>query len=277
MQNLNVFLCGKTPDIHGASPTRRTCLLGALGAVWPAWAHAATPLRVLAASDLKFVLAHLVDQFQKETGIRVEVSYGSSGNFARQVRQGLPADLFLSADEAWVEQLAAAGLTRRRSGGQADAGVVYGRGRIALYVPHNSALALDERLAGVRAGWAGVHKFAIANPEHAPYGRAAREALQALGLWEQVSPKLVLGENIAQATQFVATGAAQAGITALSLALAPEVARQGRHVVLPESLHAPLRQRMVLLRQAGAAAERLYAFLQGAPARALWQRYGLAP
>ena len=122
--------------------------------------------------------------------------------------------------------------------------------------------------------WAGVTKFAIANPEHAPYGRAAKQALQQLGLWDRVSPKLVMGENISQATQFVATGAAQAGITALSLAVAPEIASLGKHVVLPERLHAPLRQRMVLLKNASPGAWAFYDFLQSSAAKAVLARYG---
>lgn len=233
------------------------------------------PIRVAAASDLKFVLTTLLETFQRESGLQVQASFGSSGNFARQIQQGLPVDLFLSADEIWVEQLVSAGLTRRLPDGRPDSGVLYGQGRLALYVPHGSRIALDENLAGLQAGWQHVTRFAIANPEHAPYGRAAREALQQLGWWERVRPKLVLGENIAQATQFVTTGAAQAGITALSLALAPEVARLGRHVALPQRLHAPLRQRMVLTRGAPAAATRLYDYLQSAAARALFARYGL--
>jgi len=257
----------------------RRCLLQA-GAGWlvaragllPSAVHAMPrrTLRVVAASDLKFALPALLEHFRKETGIAVEAAYGSSGNFARQIRQGLPVDLFMSADEDWVDLLAAAGLTQRG----AERGVIYARGRIALYVPKDSPLTLDPALEGLRRDWARVHKFAIANPEHAPYGRAARQALEQLGLWPLVEPRLVLGENIAQATQFVATGAAQAGITALSLALAPEVARHGRHLLLPDALHAPLRQRMVLLKSASPEAERLYAYFQSAAAREHLRRYG---
>lgn len=256
---------------------RRACLVQA--ALWltgarTALATGAPPIRVAAASDLKFALTALLETFQRESGLQVQASFGSSGNFARQIRQGLPVDLFLSADEEWVTLLVNAGLTRRLPDGRADPGVLYGLGRLALYVPQGSPIALDENLVGLQAGWQHVTRFAIAHPEHAPYGRAAREALQQLGLWEQVKPKLVLGENIAQATQFVSTGAAQAGITALSLALAPEVARLGRHIALPERLHAPLRQRMVLTRNAPAGAVRLYDYLQSPAARALFARYG---
>lgn len=256
---------------------RRTCLTHM--ALWLTGAHSAlaagaAPIRVAAASDLKFVLTALLDSFQQESGLPVQTSFGSSGNFARQIQQGLPVDLFLSADEEWVTPLVKAGLTRRLPDGRPDPGTLYGLGRLALYVPQGSPLTLDENLRGLQAGWQQVTRFAIANPEHAPYGRAAREALQQLGLWEQIKTKLVLGENIAQATQFVSTGAAQAGITALSLALAPEVARLGRHIALSERLHAPLRQRMVLTRHASPAAVRLYDYLQSPAARAVFARYG---
>ena len=266
---------------------RRTWLSRAIrrlgaGGVWLAGVRAArattgTTLRVAAASDLKFVLTQLIARFQHETGLAVEASFGSSGNFSSQIRQGLPVDLFMSADESWVEQLAQAGFTRRLPGAGADGrdrGVIYGHGRIALYVPRESTLQLDPALSGLRSGWPRVHKFAIANPEHAPYGRAARQALERLGMWDLVRPKLVLGENIAQATQFVATGAAQAGITAFSLALAPEVAARGRHVALPATLHEPLRQRMVLTRTAAPHARQLYDFLQTGPARELFKKFG---
>jgi molybdate transport system substrate-binding protein len=228
---------------------------------------APAPVRVAAASDLKFVLADLAQQYQGRTGRRVELNLGSSGQFAQQIRHGLPVDLFMAADEEFIFQLADAGLTRNR-------GSLYALGRIAAVVPAASALTLDPALQGLRGAGPAVSHFAIANPEHAPYGRAAREALERLGLWPWVKPKLVLGENIAQATQFVTGGAAQAGITALSLALAPEVARLARHVVLPASLHSPLRQRMVLLKSASAQAGEFYAFLQTPPARAVMRRYG---
>jgi molybdate transport system substrate-binding protein len=237
-----------------------------MGASQPS-AAASPPVHVAAASDLKFALADMVGLFQKETGIPVTVSLGSSGNFMRQIQQGLPVDLFLSADEAFVFRLADAGLTR-------DRGTLYATGRIALVAPRASGLPLDPELRGLMGRWGNIDRFAIANPEHAPYGRAAQQALDALGLWPRVKPKLVLGENIAQATQFVATGAAQAGLTALSLALAPEVAASLRHVALPASLHAPLRQRMVLLKQAGPAAQALQGYLQGSVAREVFRRYG---
>ena len=222
-----------------------------------------------AASDLRFALADVIAQFERETPHRFTLNLGSSGNFVQQIRQGLPVELYLSADEAYVFQLSDAGLTQ-------DRGSLYAIGRIALLVPAGSTIPLDPELRGLKTHWNQITRFAIANPAHAPYGRAAAEALQKLGLWEQVQTRLVLGENISQATQFVSTGAAQAGITALSLALAPDIASQGRHVVLPASLHAPLRQRMVLTKQAGPAAKALYDHLRSPRAQETLQKYGFA-
>ncbi|MCD6079812.1 MAG: molybdenum transporter, periplasmic molybdate-binding protein, partial [Ramlibacter sp.] len=227
------------------------------------------PVRVAAASDLKFALAELAEQYRRQSGQSVELNLGSSGQFAQQIRQGLPVDLYLSAEEDFVFQLFAAGLVQGR-------GALYALGRIAALVPAGSTVPLDARLSGLRESWAQVKHFAIANPQHAPYGRAARQALERLGLWEMARAKLVLGENIAQATQFVTSGAAQAGITALSLALAPEVGRLARHLVLPAHLHEPLRQRMVLLNGARPGAENFYSFLQGPAARQVFERFGFA-
>jgi molybdate transport system substrate-binding protein len=248
---------------------RRRARLGtALTAVLPPSARAdPDAARVAGASDLQFVLPALAARFEHETGQRVQLSFGSSGNFARQIQQGAPLDLFLSADESWVRRLADAGLT-------ANAGTLYAVGRIVLIVPHASTLALDEQLDGVRGAGAQLRRFAIANPEHAPYGRAAREALEKLRLWPLLESRLVLGENVSQATQYVASGAAQAGITALSLALAPAVAAQTRHLLLPDTLHQPLRQRMVLLKGARPAAQAFHDFLAGAHARELLTRFG---
>lgn len=180
----------------------------------------------------------------------------------------------MSADEALVFSLFESGFTP-------DKGALYGIGRIALLLPKNSAVQLPKTEAEARLGLAkqlqSVRKFAIANPEHAPYGRAAKEALQNLGLWEQLSPKLVLGDNISQATQFVTSGAAQAGITALSLALAQDVATQsGAFWIIPEGLHTPLKQRMVMLKNAQPGAKALFDYLQTPAAKAVLAKYGFS-
>jgi len=224
---------------------------------------------IAAAADLTFALTELADLFKAATGREVRIAFGSSGNFTQQIENGAPFELFLSADESYIERLAAKRLTR-------DAGVLYAIGRIVLFVPKGSALKSDPALSDLRAalGDGRLKRFAIANPEHAPYGRAAREALQAAGLWEAIQPALVLGENAAQATQFATSGSAQGGIIPLSLATAPEVARLGTVALLPDTTHQPLRQRMALLPRAGPVAAEFYAWLQTKPARAVFVRYG---
>jgi molybdate transport system substrate-binding protein len=239
----------------------------------PGHANAQTPAGdnraslVAAAANLQPVLTELVPLFEQQQKGRIKLNTGSSANLVRQIQQGLPAELFLSADEDFALRLFDAGLT-------VDRGVVYATGRIALLVPADSALLLDPQLKGLAVGMSGINKFAIANPELAPYGKAAVQALQKLNLWPALQGKIVLGESIAQATQYVSTGAAQAGITALSLALAPELASRVRYVLIPDDLHAPVRQRMVLLKSARPAARAFYEFLQSPAARAVLTRYG---
>ncbi len=232
-------------------------------------AQSPVSIKIAAASNLKFVLADLVNQYRQQTGVRVDVNLGASGNLARQILQGLPVAQFISADEAWVAELDKAGRT-------VDAGQRYATGRLALIVPKNSALPLGQGLAAVVRALKPGDKFAIANPALAPYGVAAEEALQRAGLGPLPPASKVLGDNIGQATQFVATGAAQAGITALALTLAPEIAGSLQVLTLPTDLHAPLHQRMVLLKGAGAAAADWHKFLLSPAAQAVWVRHGYA-
>jgi molybdate transport system substrate-binding protein len=226
---------------------------------------------VAAASDLNFALTEIADRFTRERKARVELVFGSSGTLARQIRDGAPFELYLSADEAFVEDLAAAGLTK-------DRGVLYAIGRIVLFAPAGSPLVAGEGLDGLaRLLAAGrVTRFAIANPEHAPYGRAAEAVLRKRGLWSGLQPRLVLGDNVSQAARFATTGNAVGGIIAYSLALAPNVRSLGAFALIPESDHPPLRQRMVLLKRAGPVAEQFFAYLQEPAARAILERYGFA-
>jgi molybdate transport system substrate-binding protein len=229
------------------------------------------PPTVAAASDLQFALEAVAKAFTAETGERVTLVFGSSGNLARQAMAGAPFELFLSADEAFVDMLADSGHTR-------DRGTLYGIGRIVLFAPRGSPLGVDEQMNGLRALLAqnkGI-RFAIASPEHAPYGRAAEAALRARGLWDAVQPALVLGENISQTAQFATNGGAVGGILAYSLVLAPALNGRGTYALIPESLHPPLRQRMVLLKRAGPAAQRFYDYLHGPEARALFKQFGFA-
>ena len=232
-------------------------------------ARAAQPALVAAASDLRFAIEEVAAAFERERGARVKVSLGSSGNFRHQIAAGAPFELFLSADEEYVDAL-------RREGHTVDGGALYAIGRIVLFAPHGSPVVPEAELAGLATALreGRVDRIAIANPEHAPYGRAAREALQKRGLWDAARARLVLGENVSQAAQFAASGSAQAGLFAYSLVLSPAIGQRGRHVLLPETLHAPLRQRMVLLRKAGATARDFYAYLQQPAARAIFRRHG---
>ncbi|SDH62950.1 molybdate transport system substrate-binding protein [Pseudomonas benzenivorans] len=255
-------------SLHG---TLRRLLLGlSLALLLPILAEADTPV-VAAAADLKFALEEVSARFEADTGKRLKLVFGSSGNFYRQISEGAPFQLYLAADESYVEQLAAAGKTL-------DEGALYAMGRIVLAVPHGSVLKADAELTGLRAALAAgkIGKFAIANPEHAPYGRRAEEALRHAGLWDALQGKLVLGENVAQAAQFATSGNAQGGIVAYSLALAPDVAKRGQFVLIPEHWHSPLRQRMVLLKGAGATSQAFYQYLQQPVARSILRRYGFS-
>lgn len=235
----------------------------------PPAARAADAPNVAAAADLKFALTEIAEAHAHAGGARVSLSFGSSGVFRRQIAQGAPFELFLSADEAYVDALIAENRVEAP-------GALYAIGRVALYIPNGSPVKADSKLRDLAAAAKDgrLRKLAIANPEHAPYGRAAREALLHVGAWEAVQGKLVLGENAAQAARFAASGSAQAAILPLSLVRADELAGKGGFATLPESWHAPLRQRMALVKGAGEAARRFYAFLQSPEARAIFARHG---
>lgn len=237
----------------------------------PAAACAQGAPTVAAASDLQAALPQVAEAFQRKTGRSVRLVFGSSGSFTQQIQNGAPYEVFLSADEGYVRTLQAAG---RTEGG----GELYGVGRIGIFTPRGSPVRADAGLRDLRAALRDgrLRKLAIANPAHAPYGRAAREALQRAGLWTAAEPRLVLGENVSQATQFATSGAAQAGIIPLSLATTPQVKAAGAFVLLPAEWHAPLRQRAVVLKGAGPTARAFHDFLQGAEARAIFARYGFS-
>jgi molybdate transport system substrate-binding protein len=224
---------------------------------------------VAAAANLNFALTEVAAQFARDRGTPVEMVFGASGVLTRQIRDGAPFELFLAADEEFPGQLAAAGLTR-------GDGVVYATGRLVVFAPSGSPLSVDPRLDGlarlVTSG--GVTRFAIANPEVAPYGKAAESVLRKRGLWDALRPRLVLGDTIAQAAQFATTGNAQGGLVAYSLVLGPGFAERGTYAVIPDADHPPLRQRMVLLKRAGATATSFYDYLQGEGSRAILRKHG---
>lgn len=225
--------------------------------------------QIAAAADLRLALSEVAAAFEADTGQRVQLNFGSSGNFYRQLMQDAPFEMFLSADEAYVDALARAGRTL-------DEGRLYAIGRIALVAARSSPLTLDPELAGLReaVGSGIVTRFAIANPEHAPYGQRAREALEHAGLWGDLRDRLVLGENVAQALQFATEGGAQGGIVAYALVLDPAFEGKADHVLIPAEWHQPLRQRMVLMKDAGETARHFYAYLSSPEARQIMARYG---
>lgn len=234
----------------------------------PADAQDDAPL-VAAASDLQFAVEEIAAAFKLETGMEVRLSMGSTGNLARQIREGAPYQLFMAADEKFIFDL-------HRDGFARDDGDLYAMGRIAVKVPPGSTLEADGTLESLREALAEgrITRFAIANPDHAPYGRRAMEALRHARLWEDIQPFLVLGENVSQAAQFALSGNAEGGIIALSLALAPQLRELGASDPIPEAYHEPLLQRMALLNGAGPVAEAFYEYIRSPPVREIMARYG---
>lgn len=255
-------------------PSRRSLLLLPLSAL-ACSRRQAPPHRVAvaAASDLRFVLVDLLaDLRSSRPDLLISPSYGASGSLVAQISQGAPFDVFLSADESLARELVTRGLADQRSLFR------YARGHLALWAPR--ALPLDLPSLGLRALLdPAVRRVAIANPRHAPYGRAAVAALSASQLDSAVEPKLVIGENVAQAMQMAQSGAADAALVSLSLTHAPGLASSGQRYVVPGGLHPPIEQGAVVLRRAAdlPSAEAFAAYLRSAPARAIFARHGFDP
>lgn len=223
-------------------------------------------ITVAGASDLSFAFREMASEFEKETGYRVVLSLGSTGMLARQIEQGAPFDAFFAADMAYVKAL--------RKSGHIKPGTVelYAEGRLALAVKRGSgvkAASLNDLASGR------ITRIAIANPQHAPYGRAAEEALKSAGLWHQVKDRLVYGENIRQALQFVESGNAEAGIIALSVARSPGI----EFVEVPANLHRPIRQAVGVLSASKEpeAAAAFIKFVNSYKGYYILKRYGFIP
>jgi molybdate transport system substrate-binding protein len=228
-------------------------------------------VRVAAAADLNAAFADLIARFGASHDVDVSVSYGSSGNFYAQLLNDAPFDMFLSADVSYPNRLAARGLTLPQSE------FTYAIGRIVVWAPASSALDVEHEGLQVLAQ-ASIGHVAIANPEHAPYGRAAVAAMQSAGVYDRVKPKLVVGENVAQTMQFVQSGAAEVGIVALSLVLAPNVNGQGRRFDIPASTYPRLEQGGTILKAAADidAARAFRGFLLSADGQAILKQYGFS-
>lgn len=234
----------------------------------PALAQDEVPV-VAAAASVKFAVTEVAEAFAAETGMKVNLAFGSTGNFFRQIREGAPFQIYMAADESYIQKLHADGLVKSE-------GDLYALGRVVIMVPHGSTLTPDAELDNLAEMLAAgkITRFAIASPDHAPYGVRAMQALQHKGLWDDLQPVLVLGENVSQAAQFALSGNAEGGIIAYSLALAPEVKAKGEFALIPEDWHEPLRQRMVLLDNAGPVARAFYAYMNEPAAREIMKRYG---
>lgn len=227
----------------------------------------AETVNVAAASDLSFALHEMIAAYEHETGNQVRLTLGSSGNFYAQIVNGAPFDVFLSADIDYPKQLEAKG--------HAVPGSVftYGLGALALWVPKQSSLKLDK--LGMQALLDNsVKKVAIANPEHAPYGRAAIAAMEHAKAYDRVRAKLVLGENVSQAAQFVQSGAAEIGVIALSIAVSAPMRESGRYWIVPADMYPLLEQGAVLLKRAGPAARDFYQWLHDSEAQQILFKYG---
>ncbi len=224
-------------------------------------------LTISAASDLTYAFQEIGQRFQAETGHQVVFNFGSSGQLAQQIEQGAPVDVFAAANAGFIDELEKEGLILP------DTRQIYGQGRIILWTRADSPLTITrlEDLARPE-----VRRLAIANPDHAPYGMAAREALQAAGMWEAVQPKLVLGENIRQALQYAETGNVDAAIISLSLSLPAAGGEQGRWTLIPAELHRPLDQTLAVIKTTPheAAARAFAVFVTGPQGREILSQYG---
>jgi molybdate transport system substrate-binding protein len=231
---------------------------------------AAQEITVAAAADLQFVMQEVGARFQQESGKTVKLIYGSSGNFAQQLQNGAPFDMFFSANLDYPKQLETAGLTEPGTFYQ------YAIGKIVVWVPNESKLDVSSGLKALLDP--SIKKIAIANPQHAPYGKAAVAAMQKENIYDQVKDKFVLGENISQTASFVASGSADIGIIALSLALSPNMKDKGRYTEVPAGDYPPIEQACVIMRSSKnkSAAEQFQKFIQTPTIKDLFQKYGFA-
>lgn len=231
-------------------------------------AHADIPI-VAAASNLKFVMEAIGQAYLSLNHQSVKFSYGSSGSIFQQIRHGAPFQVFLSAEEIYVQQLHAADLTEGNS-------YTYGIGRLVYFAPSGSTLKPSRGLPDLQQAVAEhrVNRFAIANPNHAPYGKAAMSTLRNLGLLPAIQPALVQGENVSQAAQFAISGATDGGLFAYSLVFSNQVSKRGTYYLVPESFHDPLLQSATLIKGCDADARRFFQFLQSNTAKAIFRQYG---
>jgi molybdate transport system substrate-binding protein len=250
-------------------PGAAACLAASIFAALAAGASA-QDLRIAAASDLQAALPAIAAQFERDTGRHVALTFGSSGNFSTQIEHGAPFDVFMSADMEYPKRLEQGGLTEPGSLYE------YATGRLVLWTRNDSGIDLQQGLAALAD--ARVRRIAIANPAHAPYGRAAVAAIRHESLYDRVQSKFVLGENISQAAQFVQSGNAQAALIALAIALSPAMKTSGSYVEVPAAFYPPIEQAAVVVASSKqkALASRFVDSLKQEPAKATLRSFGFA-
>ena len=222
---------------------------------------------IAVAANMKDAFAEIAAEFKSTSKPEMRVVYGSSGNFAAQIMNGAPFSLFIAADEQFPLELF-------KNGKTVDDGSVYAIGKLVIITKTSSGIYLSDSKSDIAKAISKANKVAIAKPEIAPYGRAAVQYLKAEGLWDLAKDKLVYADNIGSATTYVASGAADLGFTAFSLAKSPELLRQTSYVAVDTKMYEPIKQRMVLIKGAPQEAQDLYRFMQGPKAKAILQKYG---
>jgi len=232
----------------------------------PTRTHTADPLLVSAASNLILAFEELGTRYEQETGTPVTFNFAASGQLAQQIEQGAPVDLFVSANTAYVEDLAAKGRVLP------DSVLIYARGRLTLWTRHDASFTVETVEDLLKPE---VERVAIANPEHAPYGVAARQALQTAGVWDVIQPKLVLGENVRQALQYAETGNVDVALIPLSLSITSE----GNWTLVPEYLHKPIDQALGVVADSPrrTQARDFAAFITSPQGQAVLGKYGFTP
>jgi molybdate transport system substrate-binding protein len=229
----------------------------------------ASPPTVVVAANMKPAMEEIHQQYKSATGQEFRIIYGASGNLTRQIQQGAPFNLFVSADENFPLALSKDGFT-------VDEGKVYAIGRLAMIANKGKGIKLSLKEDDLQKIITSANKVALAKPDIAPYGKAAVEFLTKMGLINLAKEKFAYGENISSATNFVVVGAAPIGFTAYSLAISKEVARDADHLLIPENLHEPIRQRMVLIKNPPQSVVDFYNYLQSPHAKAIIKAHGYA-
>ena len=237
----------------------------------PAAAEATGAPAVAAAASLRYALDEIAKRYESDTGESVQITYGATGNLVHQIEAGAPFEALFAADNESVMKLANAGKTEGEP-------IVFARGELSVAAPKGSPVAVDADLTGLKAALAAgkVKHIAIANPETAPYGRAAEQSLKQAGLWDAVQPLLVIGQNIGQTAAFISTGAAEVGFIAQSLALSKEIAPKIDAAVVPGAWHQPIDHGMAVIKDASPAAKEFADFVRGPRGREVLEASGFS-